>query len=345
MNAESSVAATVFFVLLLAPWGMPFFFLLAGAGTWYGLQRRSAREFSGERFRRLLVPYLVGCALFTPLQAYFEWQFETRTDGFTGSYTEFLIFDRWRGWNPTFFDWLGYHLWFLGFLFAFSLIALPVLQWLKAGRGRSLVSRLAALCERRGGILVFMLPLVLIQLGLRPLSPMDHSWSDFLYDLGFFLAGYVFFSDERFGQAIRRDRWLILALGTAALLGLPATFALGEAETLFSTPGSVAYYVFWALAVIDAWCWSLTILYVGMRFMDSSNRWTRYGQRAVVPFYLLHQPVIVAIAFYVVQWPVGLTAKMVAVVLASFMVTMGIYELVVRRVGPLRDLFGMKGSG
>ena len=85
--------------------------------------------------------------------------------------------------------------------------------------------------------------------------------------------------------------------------------ALGEAETLFTTPSSFAYYLFWAIACIDAWCWSLTMLYVGMRFLDFSSRWTRYGQQAVVPFYLLHQPVIVAIAFYVVQWQTGVTVK------------------------------------
>jgi glucan biosynthesis protein C len=342
MNAEKSTVATAFFLAFLAPWGMPFFFLLAGAGTWFALQRRSARQFAAERFKRLLVPYLVGCALFTPLQAYFDWQFSMREDGFTGSYLQFLMVDRWSGWNPTISDWLGYHLWFLAFLFAFSLVALPLLQWLKGASGRGLVSRLAGLSQRRGGILAFILPLVAIQLILRPLSPVEHSWSDLLYDLAFFLSGYLFYADERFLRAIRRNRWLVLVLGIAALLGILAMLALGEAETLFSTPGSLAYSLFWALAVIDAWCWSLTMLYVGMRFLDFSNRWTRYGQQAVVPFYLLHQPVIVAIAFYVVQWDTGVTVKMVAVVIGSLAVTLGIYELLVRRVAPLRAMFGMK---
>src|SRR5512136_2940033 len=81
-NAQQSIVAMVVFLTFLAPWGMPFFFLLAGAGTWFALQRRSARQFAGERLRRLLVPFLVGCALFTPLQGYFDWQFSVRVDGF-----------------------------------------------------------------------------------------------------------------------------------------------------------------------------------------------------------------------------------------------------------------------
>jgi len=343
-NEEMSIVAMVVFLAFLAPWGMPFFFLLAGAGTWLALQRRSARQFAAERFSRLLVPYLVGSVLLTPLQGYFDWQFSVQADGFAGSYLRFLFVDRWPGWNPTLSDWLGYHLWFLAFLFAFSVLALPLLQWLKGASGRSLVFRMAAACERRGGILAFILPLVLIQLSLRPLCPVEHCWSDVLYDLSFFVAGYLLYADERFLCAVRRDRWLVLAAGIAALLGLLATMALGEAETLFTTPGSFAYYLFWALACIDAWCWSLTMFYVGMRFLDFSNPWTRYGQQAVVPFYLLHQPVIVAIAFYVVQWPTGVTVKWLVLMTASLAVTLGLYELLIRQLAPLRVLFGMKRS-
>jgi uncharacterized membrane protein len=43
VNAQTSLVATLFFVAFLAPWGMPFFFQLAGAGTWFALQRRTAR--------------------------------------------------------------------------------------------------------------------------------------------------------------------------------------------------------------------------------------------------------------------------------------------------------------
>jgi glucans biosynthesis protein C len=342
-NPETSLVATLFFGAFLAPWGMPFFFLLAGAGTCFALQRRTARQFAGERLRRLFVPFLVGCALFTPFQMLFEWMFRVRVGTFEGSYFQFFFFERFAGWNPTLFGWLGYHLWFLGYLFVDSLLLLPLFLWLKGDAGRRVVSWLARLCEHRGGLLLFILPLLLIQLGLRPFYPDERNWADFFYYLVFFLAGYLFYADERFLRAVRRDRWLVLAVGIAALLGLVASVALGAGESLISTPGSSAFYIFWAGAVVDAWCWSVTMLYVGMRFLDFSNKWTRYGQEAILPFYLLHQPVIWVIAFYVVQWEAGVTVKMLIVMLASFVVTMCMYELVVRRVPPLRALFGMKG--
>jgi peptidoglycan/LPS O-acetylase OafA/YrhL len=344
MNAQTSMVASVFFIAFLGPWGMPFFFLLAGAGAWFGLRKRTARQFAGERVRRLLVPFLVGGALITPLVGYIEWMFRsdiTRT--YAGSYLRFLFIERFGGLNPLLFGWLGYHLWFLGFLFTFSLIALPLFLWLKGETGRRVIVWLARLCEHRAGILVFILPLALIQLGLRPLFPDEHNWADFFYYLVLFLAGYLLYADERFLRAVRRDRWLVLAVGIAALLGLMATVTLGG-DTSLSEPSAPWFRVVWALVPIAAWCWSLTMLYVGMRFLDFSNKWTRYGQEAVVPFYVLHYPVLIIIAFYVVQWQAGVTVKMLAVTLGSFVVTLGIYELLVRRVAPLRVLFGMKAA-
>jgi hypothetical protein len=62
----------------------------------------------------------------------------------------------------------------------------------------------------------------------------------------------------------------------------------------------------------------------------------------MVPFFLLHQPVIVAIAYFVVQWDAPIIVKLPVVVVGSFIVTVGLYELVIRRVRLLRVLFGMK---
>jgi glucan biosynthesis protein C len=343
MNAQTSLAASVFFIAFLGPWGMPFFFLLAGATAWFAFRRRTARQFAGERVRRLLIPFLVGSALFTPVEAYIEWMFRSDIKrNYAGSYLQFLFVERFGDWNPTLFGWLGYHLWFLGFLFTFSLIALPLFEWLKGEAGQRFVSWLARLCEHRGGVLVFILPLVLVQLGLRPYFPDEHHWSDFFYYLVIFLAGYLFYADERFLRAVRRDRWLLLAVGIATFLGLITTVALGG-DTSLSEPSEPWFYVNWALIPIDAWCWSLFMLFVGMRFLDFSNGWLQYGQEAVVSFYVLHYPVLLVIAFYVVQWQTGVTVKMLAVSLGSFVVTLGIYELAIRRIGPLRTLFGMKG--
>jgi hypothetical protein len=65
---------------------------------------------------------------------------------------------------------------------------------------------------------------------------------------------------------------------------------------------------------------------------------------------MIHQPVIIFIAFYVVQWDtstmlgagVDLLIKLLVVVIGSFAVSLGTYELLVRRINPVRALLGMK---
>jgi glucan biosynthesis protein C len=61
----------------------------------------------------------------------------------------------------------------------------------------------------------------------------------------------------------------------------------------------------------------------------------------VLPFYMLHQTVIVVLAFGLIGWRAGPWAKYVTLIAASFLVIMLAYE-VVRRAGVLRVLFGMK---
>ena len=84
------------------------------------------------------------------------------------------------------------------------------------------------------------------------------------------------------------------------------------------------------------------MLFVGMRFLDFGNKWLQYGQEALLPFFVVHQPVIIVIAYFVVQWDGGLVPKLLVLVLGAFAVSLGLYQFVIRRIGPLRAMFGMK---
>ncbi len=342
MNDTTSPVA-IAFEALVGPFGMPFFFLLSGAGTWFALRRRTPRQYTVERVTRLLVPYLLGSLLLTPLQGYFDWRFWSAREEQPLTYLQFLL-DRWQGPNPTVFDWFGYHLWFLAFLFCVSLVALPVFLWLKREPGQLWVGRLAELCLHRGGILIFLPPLLIVQMGLRPFAPQSYGWSDFVYYLVFFIIGALFVSDDRFARAIRRDWWLALVVGVAAFLGLGVMVALGFSETWFADPSLPGFYLWWAVATLDTWCWIVFMWFVGIRFLDVTSSWLRRGQEAIVPFYVFHQPVIVAFSFYVVQWHTSVTVKILVIFAGSLAVTLAIVELLVRRIAPLRAVFGMKRS-
>ena len=62
----------------------------------------------------------------------------------------------------------------------------------------------------------------------------------------------------------------------------------------------------------------------------------------MLPFYILHLPVIVIVAFFLLTWNIPVLAKFLLIALISFVLIIGLYQGVIRRVPLLRFLFGMK---
>jgi hypothetical protein len=277
----------------------------------------------------------------SPIQFYLQWKNKIFLGEFEGSLGDYFLL-REISIGPRIFGWAGYHLWFLGFLFAYSLVALPIFSWLKGDAGKGLIDKLAAFAMRHGGILIFILPILVAQLIFRPFFPEDHDWADFAYMLVFFIVGYILFADRRFVQAARRD-WP-LALGVAILTSL-IFFTLSAMEVGLDwmvNPREPGFYLIWTTWSVNGWCWSIFMLYIGIRFLDFKNKWLEYGREAILPFFVLHQPVIIAIAFFVVQWELGITLKLPIVVASSFVITVGIYELILKRIPVVRRALGMK---
>jgi glucan biosynthesis protein C len=347
-NAQRSAAVSFAFLIFLGSWGMPLFFLMAGAGSWFALRRRTGRQFAAERARRLVIPFVVGCILLSPVQFYLEWLHKGWYRGSFLGFLPVLVEDRLQSivgrLSPRLFESLGSHLWFLGYLFTFSMLALPLFLWLKGERGRRAMAWLGTLGQRRGGLLAFLLPIAAVRLILQPFYPGYADWTDFGYMLVYFLCGYIVYADERFQRAVRRDGWLMFTVGALSTLVMGVGLAFGGGERWVADPRTPGFYLCWSLVAVNGWCWTLFALFFGMRWLDVRNRWLDYGQAMIVPFYVLHQPPIVVLAFFVVPWNAGIGAKLPVVVLGSFLATIGLCELLVRRIRPVRALFGMKSA-
>jgi hypothetical protein len=65
----------------------------------------------------------------------------------------------------------------------------------------------------------------------------------------------------------------------------------------------------------------------------------------VLPWYVLHQPVVVAVAYQVVRWDAPLPVKYLVLATASLVLTVAVYDLLVRRTPVTRFLFGMRRLG
>jgi len=337
-NADPSEAMFIF-VAFLNAWIMPIFFLLSGAGSWFGLERRNWRQYLLDRGKRLLVPfYTVGALILIPPQYYWD---RVSKGLFVGTFSDFF---------PTFFDtvhfdfpflsfWSG-HLWFLRFLFLISLLTLPLLLYLKSSKGRFLISKLAAFTNSRVGIFLFILPIFLIELLIKP-PPGGNSTSNFFYYLLFFIIGYLIPADSRFTESIKKNTSFSLVSGITAfcLIGIMlAVFGYDPWDKSFSA----IFLLVSILASINTWCWIAYILGMGFKHFDKNNKALVYGSQAVLPFYILHQTIILFVGWYIIPLDMFFLFKYLIISTVSFILIMLIYEICIKRINMIRFLFGMR---
>ena len=108
--------------------------------------------------------------------------------------------------------------------------------------------------------------------------------------------------------------------------------ALSQLANAFANP----------LRCLVAWSWLLTVLGFGMQNLNFNSPFLKYANEAVLPFYILHQTVIVVLGYFIVQWAIPDPLKFLLILILSFFVIIGLYEFVVRRFNVMRFLFGMK---
>lgn len=237
------------------------------------------------------------------------------------------------------------HLWFLQYLFLISLLTLPLLLFLQSPRGQHGVARLAGWCDRRGGIFLFAIPLSLTLISLRFLFSGSRTWADFVWYAAFFVIGYVLMADKRFTERIQRAGWFCLAVWLIGFFGVVTVFALVLGYD--PTPGSsepfsllyVAYQIVWSVV---SWSAVVFLLSLGTKYLHSNNRVLTYANEAVLPFYLLHQTVILGVGWFVIPWDIGGVPKFLIITVISFVLIMALYELLIRRVNGVRFFFGMR---
>lgn len=339
-NAETS---NIFqeWMYFLSRWRMALLFFISGAGTWFVLKRATAGEYIWKRILRLLVPLAVGIFVIVPPQIYMERV--TQNAPFT-SYWEFY---------PSIFEFRPYpegntswhHLWFIAYLFLFSVVALPIFLYLRSGWGQALISRFCA--NLTAPLLyAFGLPLMVLYAGLivrfRGPQNLVDDWAMFLVYLTYFVYGFLFTLNDRFTSLVEERRQTSLGLGCLTYFTI-CFFRWNDREPAFEY--SIANMLFLALVAFNAWVWVLTILGFGRRYLTRSNSLLHYANEAIYPFYILHQTVIVVLVFYVVKTTDTILTKFLFLSAASFVITMVLYHFLVRPFALTRFLFGMKARG
>lgn len=335
-------------MIALNRWRMPLLFMISGLAIGLaGIEHRRLR-FAGSRSWRLLLPLAFGMLVVVPPQT---WAQIISQYGYTCSFAHFyqlyLTTGLCRGgqclitptWN---------HLWYLAYLWPYTMLLLAAMPLLKFMRARLEQPARSAVA---GHLLVFapVAWMIFVQLWLMPRYPETHAllgdWTVHAESLPLFLLGYLLATSRWFWAWVERQRWATLALAVLAIsleLGLRWLSRHLPASPIPEWADYVPWYAIERIGRASyTWLALLAIFGWGRVLLDRPFRWLPYCTEAVFPWYVLHQTIIILLAFWLIPLHLGPVIEPVLVI-GGTIVGCLLGNEVIRRLPLLRPLFGLK---
>lgn len=326
-------------MLMSSPWRLSLLFLVSGAATGF-LFFKQHEGFLRSRSWRLLIPLLFGMLVVVAPQSYYEVVEKGGFDqGWVTFYQLYLAGELCRGeeclitptWN---------HLWFVAYLWVYTCLLWTLLRF--APQCMRWLGR--AVSERLSGTGILVWPLVWLLLARTLLvghfestHALVDDWYNHAQYFPLFLLGFLIARAEAVWDALERLRWpaLLLAVGAWACIAW-----------YFSTyrdapPPDMLRYLQRALWAVLQWCAILAVLGFARRLQPVDSPALRYLSQAVFPIYILHQSLIIVIAWQLRPLALAPVVEGPVLLLTTLAGCFAGYELV-RRIPLLRPLFGLK---
>lgn len=294
---------------MLNVWRIPLLFYVSGMGVYFAIRKRSWKGLLLERSKRILLPFLFGTIAIVPLH--------------------FLVFQQYYH-LP-----LGYyahpaHLWFLGNIFIYVFLLLPLFFYLKKLEGGRFAKGLSSFMSNPIGPVSISFVFVLETMIVKPqtFEMYAQTWHGFYLGLLAFFFGFLFvYSGKAFWQTILKWRWLYLGLAVGLYIIRLVVFSM-------KSPGY--------LMAIESNCWILAVFGFGYKYLNRPGAILTYLSQAAYPVYIIHMFALYAGAYIILPLGIPVFWKFVAIILFTGTVCYLIYEFMIRRIGFLRPLFGLK---
>lgn len=333
LKSPRLVPAVEWLLMLSTPWRLALVFVVAGVASRHLIVKLGPGAYARDRVRRLLPVILFGMFVVNAPQTWIVALAHGMTDAsfwhFWGAYVRAdqsvlkppgMAMPRWD------------HIWFLLYLLPYGLVF--ALVW-------KLKLRLPRLP------LWFWLAIPALWLVLTGFlqervwprtDDVFNDWGAHLEWIGMFVSGVMLAARPeawRWMEARRRGLAMAAGLLAALLLADHALFLRG----LLAPPLDWIYDL---IGGLFGWAVILTACSFSARYLDRPSPVLSYLNTAILPIYVLHQPVLFAAAY--VLFPCHLPLALEAMLLTA--ITMGgvlaIYHVAIRPFAVTRFLFGLK---
>lgn len=296
---ENKILSTL--IVLVNPWFMPILFVLSGMSARYALEKRSTKEFVIQRVNKLLIPFIGGMVFLVPFQTLYARKYFYNYEG--------GILEHWKYFFTHLTDFSGYdgaftpgQLWFILFLFIISMVTLILFRYLPYEKAAVKIEKLPVL-----SVLLLFIPIWLMYyIG-------NFGGFSIGKDLALYLIGYYVVSNDVIMKRVEKNiKWLVAlyVIGTIALVMLYYNFSY--------------YGDLWINYI--GWNTILVLLFFGKKFLDKRTRFTKYFNKASYPIYILHQTILVALAYYTVQVCDIMIVQVLGICVGSFILTILVYH-------------------
>ncbi|KAA3664849.1 MAG: acyltransferase [Chloroflexi bacterium] len=307
---EESLEVLWIFMALINVWRIPILFLISGMGVCFAMERRDWKQLLKDRTVRILIPFIFGYYIVVPSYIYLIFKF----------------YDLETQYKPDF----G-HVWFLANIFAYVLLLLPFLYYLKMHPNNFLSRTLSKLLRWPVMLFLMALPLVVEVLLINPEIYAGYAMTAHGFWLGliWFATGFMFISlKDVFWTAVVRIRWIALSI---------ASLLYSVRFIVFMFEGSPNW-----LTAIESMSWMLAVIGFGALHLNKPSKSLSYLNKAVYPVYIIHMPVLFVLLCFVLPLDLSATLKFAILVAGTFSISLFTYEFILKRVKWIRPLFGMK---
>jgi surface polysaccharide O-acyltransferase-like enzyme len=331
-------------------WRMDLLFLISGMAVHFLRGRLSLPVLAWKRTVRLLMPLLFGMAVVVPIQPYVQGV----DNGLVAPGFGHFLLRYWTGgpWPVGAFDGWQFgvtwnHLWYLPYVWIYTLLLLALLPALESSWGQRAI---AAVHRLRGWPLLLLpaLPLLAFNLWLAARFPQNHAViGDWYAHAGYatmFFYGYAIGTHPALWTELARLRHRSLGMAVCCFTAFVLLDRLGSFVDISGWSASTiagGRLCMRALHFFYAWSAIAAVLGWGHQYLNRPFRWLPYAREAVFPWYILHQSVLLAVAYWLIPLKLGPVLEPTLVLLGTVGGCAALHECVIRRTPWLRPLFGL----
>lgn len=310
-RANTELIFCKYMQMFLARWHMVILFLISGMALFYSLKQRSAGSIIKTRVSKILIPMVLGCVFLNPITSYLYGLSIGRKQSFIEQIKLYFtsvsrnMEAMTTGFGPM-------HLWFLLYLFVFTLLCLPFFKEWACKIHSKHYDKIIEFLTKPMMILLICMPypfLFWIFPFLGERNPIGY--------LYVFIMGYFFAMDDRIQKTLDRDKYKYTFLSVVLLI----LFYYWEVGCYFDTINEM-YSVRGYVAKLVKLLTSFSILGIGHSFIPAiKSRILSFLNNISFQVYIVHMPIMTFIAYEIFKIEINPHLQFVLILSMSYLVT------------------------